>query len=662
MRINSSSKRFYWAILVLSVSFAIMSSSRFTWFFAVNYDEGIYLLTSRLFSQGVVLYKEIVPVTKPPLIFMINAVLIRVFGSSLLLARFFILAISVLSAFLIYLITDCLVKDPRIALLASILFSVFSSLPLSEIFWMMTEPYVILFELGALYFLTKFRLTGDTRNLVLSGVLSSSALLARQTAGLFLFLCFLLFAYWRFKGYFPNKRIFSNNLLGIALPIILVVLLFGYLGALKAMIDQTTAWAGSDVLLVTVFTWLRQRWFFEYLVFSSPLWFMAALSLVLHRNLKRGISDYAFVFFLFFWAVTVVAFYKLVFGPGYHHEYSETLAPLSILSSLGISSVSGILRETARKKNNSYFRRIRKLKGLRIFLIVAPLVLLCLNSFTYNLNFGEVFTNDFQTIEEVSSYIKNNTRATDKLLVFETQHAKIGSLIYSESGRNPIWLKRGFNCLIVTNEERDELVELLRNDENVRILLIGGRPSKQFQNGNYMYDFIVGNYAIEKEFEPYTPYPGSTENLPITLLRDLRVVSYSVMLELSLSDFKGASFKIENGILTLSEEFAPGLTLYYPFGSPVDLSSAILSMQVVGENKTNTLYVDLVDEEGNFMRHKITYSSDWDEIRVPINHLTFSPVKNLTDAQNVKQLNLILTAESEINLSIRGMCLFQIHG
>jgi hypothetical protein len=653
-------------MLVFCVSLVIMLSLRLAWFGAVNYDEGIYLLISGLFSQGVVPYTEIIPVTKPPLIFMINAIIMKLLEPSLFLARFFVLGISVLSAFLIYRITYSLVRNQRSALLASILFSVFSSLPLSEIFWVMTEPYVIVFELGALYFLIRARLSGKNRDFIFSGALGSSALMSRQTAGLFLFLCFLLLTYWKFKGHFQNKRIFLPTLLGASLPILLVILLFGYLGAFQAMVYQTTVWANSDVSSVAAFSWLRQQWFFEYFVFASPLLFLSAPSLVLSKKRRRRISDFTFVYFLFLWVVAVVAFYRLSLGPGYHHEYCETLAPLSILSSIGIYSALGKLVENLNKTSKSGSRvrvKTRRSKGLVGCLFVMLLILLCFNSLSCNLSRGEAFTNDYEMIREISSYVKRSTEPTDKLLVFETQQAKIGSLIYLESARNPVWLKRGFNCLVATDDERDELIKLLRNDENVRIVLIGGRPPQRYQNGNYIYDFIVGTHVIEKEFGLYTPYPGRSENLSVTLLRDLRLINYSEMLNANLSNFKGAGFEMKDGVLTLSEKYARGTTLYYPFDQPLDLSSAILNMQITGRNETNRLYIDLVDEEGRFMRHELCYSSNWSEERIPIDRLTFSSSAiGPVNIQRIRQINLVFVAETEIDLCIREVSLSNIRG
>ncbi len=64
--------------LVTLVTLVMTSSLRLVWFNAVGYDEGVYLLVSRLFSGGSVIYADI-PVNKPPLIFIINALLAAFF-------------------------------------------------------------------------------------------------------------------------------------------------------------------------------------------------------------------------------------------------------------------------------------------------------------------------------------------------------------------------------------------------------------------------------------------------------------------------------------------------------------------------------------------------------------------------------------------------------
>jgi len=250
-----------------------------------------------------------------------------------------------------------------------------------------------------------------------------------------------------------------------------------------------------------------------------------------------------------------------------------------------------------------------------------------------------------------------NSKTSDKLLVFETQHAKIGPLIYFESDRSPIWLERGFNSLGVTDAERERLIHLLTNDRNVRVVLIGQRPPSRFKNANYIYDFIIRNYVIEEQFPTYTPYPRRLENLSVMLLRDIRLVSYTRILQLNLSNFRGASFKVKNNTLQLSDTYFSGYTIFYRFDEPIDLSSSVLSIQIMGGNETNRLYVDLIDVEGVFTRHQITYSANWSEAKAPINYLAFVRIKDCADLHKVKQINLVIIAENRVDLSIRNMIL-----
>ncbi len=639
--------------LVTLVTLVMTSSLRLVWFNAVGYDEGVYLLVSRLFSGGSVIYADI-PVNKPPLIFIINALLAAFFGYSFLVARLSIVVISLISSFLIYRITRSLAKNSETALLAGVLFFVFSSLPLSETFLILTEPYVMLFELGALFFITKAKPEGSAVNFAFSGVLVGCALLTRQTTILFSVLFFGFLMGGRFFGNISKRRIFPYVLLGASIPILGTVLFFGYFGAIEPMIYQTTAWALEDARPIASLTRLRQTWFSEYLVSSAPLWFLASFILPHLKSVKKHESNSIFIFFIFLWAMAIVAFYTL-FGPGFHHEYSETLAPLSILSSLGLYSMGNIIRPCAK------LSAMRKIGGLKVCLISASLILLCFNSFNYNVNNGEVFTNDYETIKEVANYLERNIKPTDKLLVFETQHAKIGPLIYFESGRNPVWLKRGFNSLDITDDERDEIIDLLGNDRNTTILLIGRKPPLQFKNGNYIYDYITTCYVIEKEFGLYSPYPGKLENLSITLLRDIRTVSYVVKQKLNLSDTMGASYQIENLTLSLHDEYFPGYTIFNRFDKPVDFSASILSVKIVASaERLDALFIDLVDEKGNFVRYETTLFSSWREVKIQINHLTFTSVGSYADLQKIRQINLVCVAENIVNLSIREISLFEI--
>jgi hypothetical protein len=626
---------------VLITSVLPTVSLRLLWFNGVGYDEGIYLLIGRLLAKGTVIYRDI-PVNKPPLIFVINAILSAA-GGDLFVARLLVVAVSVLSSILIFYITRMLTNKFRIALLASILFSIFSSLPLSEIFLVLTEPYVIVFELGALYFLVKARLTNDSRNLVISGALVGLALLTRQTAVLYFSLWSVCLVFWKLKGYFETKSLIYA-LLGLAVPTALFVFSFGYLGALQPMVYQNTVQAYSDLLPVASQTDLRHLWLFGYFVSSSPLWFLTTLNLVQPKSLARTISRCNLLPLLVAWVTVVLLFYGLLVGPGFYHEYAETLAPLSILSSFGVLSLSRKL--TTVKK-----------RGL-VLLAILLLGFLCYVSVNYNMGMGEVFTDDYSTIRTISSYIMRNTQAADRLLVFETQQAKIGPLIYFESGREPIWLERGFNCLRITDDERDRVVELLKNDDNVTVVIIGGRPPSQLQNANYVYDFILSNYVIKKEFGLYTPYPG-LENLPVTLFTDIRAISYANVTELDLSNFKGASYTIQNDTLELSDTTFPGYTIFSTLNETIDLSHSIASIQIAGRSASNPLYLDLVDCNGNLVRHEITYSSVWEETRIPINNRVFTPLGAPVDLQKIKQVNLVFGEEGPINVSIKNISFFK---
>jgi hypothetical protein len=657
MRSSFPSKQLSRSMFALFVSLVLTLIIRLSWFNSIGYDEGIYLLISRLLAEGTQIYRDI-PVHKPPMIFIINAALTGL-GGNLLVARLAIIAISVLSSFLIFLITFSLIQDFKVSLLACMLFSIFTSFPLSEIFFVLTEPYVIFFELLALYFLIRAKVTGDARNLLFSGFSGSCALLTRQTAAVFLVLFFSLFLIWKIRGYFLGKRAFLYGLLGAAIPILLVVVPFGYLGSLYPMIYQNTIWAYSDASAVFNLTNLRQLWFFGFFVSSSPLWFLGALVLLRRRDSTRAARNYDTVFFLFLWAIGIVAFYKLLLGPGYYHEYSETLAPLSVLSSMGADSRSWV---KSAGKTFSRFRGIKISPGVKISLTVGLLVFLSYNSLNYNLTMGEVFTDDYTMIREVSDYLRKNTQISDRLLVFETQVAKIGPLIYFESDRNPIWLERGFNSLGVTAEERDRLLELLKDSQNVKVVIVGGRPPSVYQNGEIVYDFIANNYVIEKEFGLYTPYPGRIGNLPVMLLRAIRSVNFVNEQKFNLSNIRGATYRIENDTLFLSDKYFPGYTLFYPLAVPTDFSSSIFNVQLKGKNETNTSYLDLIDENGNLVRHRITYFSDWVDVRVPVDPLTFvSPGSSKpADLHRIVQINLILKADSEVDLSIRQMSLLRM--
>jgi len=106
---------------------------------AVNLDPGVYLSVASLIDKGNILYLQ-VPESKPPLFHFINASVVYFVGQSFLATQIVMMGVSSLTAAVLFLLMRKLEYGTPSALIAAVFLAVFTSLPISEMEWVMTEP------------------------------------------------------------------------------------------------------------------------------------------------------------------------------------------------------------------------------------------------------------------------------------------------------------------------------------------------------------------------------------------------------------------------------------------------------------------------------------------------------------------------------------------
>ena len=115
-------------IIIIFVVAYIISSYLLYANIPISPDEGNTLFTAKKFNEGLVPYKDIKTDIKMPGLYYVSYVIIKLFGTDYIFPRLFMIAINVVSVFLVFLIAKKLFDD-KIAFLSSTFFIFVSLLP-----------------------------------------------------------------------------------------------------------------------------------------------------------------------------------------------------------------------------------------------------------------------------------------------------------------------------------------------------------------------------------------------------------------------------------------------------------------------------------------------------------------------------------------------------
>ncbi len=626
----------YFELVLLLLAFVFVVTIRIFLSKSRGFDEGIYLLVSKMMNEGSRIYGDFW-VDKPPVIFLVNQIGLKIFGNSLTAITAWYSLVTAFASYLIYKVSFLVLKEKsrKLALAAAALWLIFVSLPLAELVWVMSETYLVIFELLTVFFLFKgFRLEKKQHkiSMLLAGFFLFITFMIRPTGAVFILAAIVFYVAVK-KG--AEYKMF---VLGFLLSVVAFALYLQGFADWHGFIYQVYL-ERFDFLnrvkssIVTV----KIGWFNNYLISAGPLWILALTATLSLKN--RSFKKNAWLILLALWIFFTIVFYRFFgFAPGFGHEYAETLAPLSIISALGLKTIS------------DYYQTNKKVVSL---LIVAVLIITMVFSAKQNIDKGEWRSDDVKTLNEISDYFKQNIPPADNLFVLETKSAKIGPWIYFLTKSPSIIYDRTTLTVPIgelRENESNTLVTKLKQQRPEKLIIIGGLPPQYpgFEPVNDLYSYLMTNYSLEKKFSDYSPYPGRIENLPVELFHRVDPNNFLSESSLDLNKIIGAQKSVEqDGSIKISLN-KDGSTVFYRFDEAANLEGKLISIDTFGNEDSQYLIIDLVDNFGNWSRAKVKYRVGDQNIHFNVSNYAFRPVSGApADLDAVKQINIILPQRAE---------------
>lgn len=283
-------------------------------------DEMIYLSLGQGVRQGLSLYKEIHD-NKPPLLYLTAAIAGNIFWFKILLA-----AVNLLSIVLFYkLSVHFFQKNVKAQKISTILFAIFTTIPLLEGNIVNAELFMIAFSLGGLLILLKNKL--NFKHVYLAGVLFGIGTLFKVPA---MFDMPVIIVFWLImEGFSDWKSLLKKSLFltaGFATPILITFIWYFFRGALteyiRAVFMQNVGYLSSfrpgDI----------QKPFY---IKNAPLIIRAVIlfaGLVL-LYMKRSKLSKNFILYTI-WLLFGLFAVALSERP-YPHYYIQVVAPISLL-------------------------------------------------------------------------------------------------------------------------------------------------------------------------------------------------------------------------------------------------------------------------------------------------------------------------------------------
>lgn len=611
-----------------------------------NFDEGLYALISKLLNQGFKPYNDFW-VDKPPGMMIVNYLPIKIFGASFWTINLWYIFLASLCAFLSYRIFDLILKNsPVYGFLSAILFIVFSALPAGELNWIMTELYVILFAfLGIYCYILSVQAKENDFSFkslsFLTGLFLAVTPFFRPTAAVFV-LAFLLFyiATKQWKGFFYSL---SGGVATIGL-MALFILHFTTLNnfIFQVFSDRISHLSNtSSERLSSKLSWISVS-----VASSCPLWLLAFFSIN-----KKFLKENLFLVLLWLWiGLTVIFYFFFAFAPGFPHEYSEAVGPLSILASAGLYRIM-------------YLNKKEHLKELAVFACVIGLLF----SIGSNVSNAKVWnTNELKVFDELKSYFDSNVKKNSKLLVLEYSQHKIGPWLYLVLNSPDFFHERLSMTVPVRgllSEEADTLISKIKENRTEYVLLVGEKPPiyREFQPINRLHQYVMSNYALQKSFQKYNPFPGRTKEQDIKLYHRINPDLYTVAEDFNLSKIMGADKSFKNGKTFVRYTSSKEFVVYYPFHANTDLSDCFLDLGINGTDDAQEFSIDLVDTEGVWARNTFTVEKGMQKIRIYVSDNSFivNANKNL-NLNKIKQINIVFPnkAKNE-NVEISNLTIYR---
>ena len=384
-------------------------------------DEGIYLTLGQAIRRGSTLYSQIHD-NKPPSLYYLAAIFPNLFGFRFLLTLFMIPTV-----YLFHKLAKLFLKE-KTTRLATILFLIFSSIPLFEGNISNAENFMLLPTIAA--FLIFLKAKKNIHYFIVSFLLGIAF-----TIKIPVFIEFIFLFLWVFLENIKDiKKKFWPLLLklfifgvGFLLPTILWGTYFVYLGAgpqflgsaLLQNFSYLSSWATGTQTASASSGGLMTRLFFLF------LYWLLTYIFYLRKKLSKNTT------FLLFW-LSATLFGALLSTRPYPHYLIQSLPPLCIL----------LFTFFLKKKDNNLFQKIFTALSIVTFVItIFSYKFYLYSTIKYYRNFysfkspiaRDAFFGDHVIVsQQIAGYVKNNTDYNDRIFLWGDQ-----SYIYAMANRLP---------------------------------------------------------------------------------------------------------------------------------------------------------------------------------------------------------------------------------
>ena len=223
-------------IIYISVIFIVVLLMRFNTFVSLpDRDASIFAYTGSLILDGGLPYLNSWD-HKPPLIYLLNAGIFKMFGKGFSQIAIFEFIWIIISVICFYKLALNFFKK-SVSLFITLFFAVIFGNDMFVQSYGMTETYMILPAMLSVYYIFRFYKTGLLRYVLLSGIMCCLSFMFRQTGILIILPVLISFMYQLKKSQIRLKTVFVY-FIGIIIPIIPIINWFWFKGAFFDYIDQ----------------------------------------------------------------------------------------------------------------------------------------------------------------------------------------------------------------------------------------------------------------------------------------------------------------------------------------------------------------------------------------------------------------------------------------
>lgn len=493
-------------------------------------DQGIMTVIGEGILNGKIPYKDFWEMASPA-IFFTYALMLKVFGSSMVAIPLTDTLVSMFTTFLVFILAR-LIWGRQVGYVSALLFALFSSgvrLGMHSggdiafgTFWYIAQRETFMLPLitASLYFVISSEKCEKKKwNLILSGFLAGLSFVYKFPA-LVMFACVLFYLNWSIlsgKAAKPLQTFLEKNialLSGFILALIPFVLFFHIKGALPEMIDIIFKYVYSVYghtkhdLLTTISLGLRRTYFFGQENFILWIFFItSSIYIAINDRKKENVL-------IAMWgaaSVLYVVSHREFFG--YHF--------LMIMPSFSVLAGYGIVKAM---KSNFSFRQIFNGEMGKTLVVIAVLLNIFIFTTLVHMHYTKFYfyvtekitqeeyynfftaypehDYSFPAMYKISQYLAKNTEPNDMIFVLGGIESGVYFLSQRESPSRFIFSWIIFSESHGRVKQAEEYRKELLNDLSTKIpkYIATVRSLETFKEFQGIYQFIHDNYVLEKTF------------------------------------------------------------------------------------------------------------------------------------------------------------------